>query len=201
MKISCIALAGGKSTRLGRNKLAEIIGGKTLFDRVMSALHTIGGEIIVVTSNDVVLPEPGARKLRVVKDLFPGTGSLGAIYTGLAASKTHFNLVVACDMPFLNVDLLRYMVATAPGFDLVAYNKDDRPEPLHAVYSSNCAAPMKSLIEQNRLRIIGVLPFIHTRYLTGQEIERFDPDYLSFFNVNNEEDLQKARAIALNSRS
>jgi molybdenum cofactor guanylyltransferase len=196
LKITCIALAGGKSTRLGRNKLAEIIGGYTLLERVLSSLAVFNAEIIVVTSPDISLPPIADRyALKVVNDIYPGTGSLGAIYTGLASSKTHLNLVVACDMPFLNIRLLRYMLSISHGYDLVAYNKDDRPEPLHAIYSKNCLAPMKSLIEQNKLRIIGILPFIRARYLEPAEIERFDPGYLSFFNINTQEDLQKARDL------
>jgi molybdopterin-guanine dinucleotide biosynthesis protein A len=196
LDISCIALAGGKSTRLGRNKLAEMIGRQTLFDRVLSSLAAFNAEIIVVASKDISLPSlVNHPKVKTVNDIYPGTGSLGAIYTGLSTSTTHLNLVVACDMPFLNTGLLRYMVSISSGYDLVAYNKDDRPEPLHALYSKNCLAPMKSLIEQNKLRIIGILPFIRARYLEPAEIERFDPGYLSFFNINTPEDLQRARDL------
>ena len=197
MNISCIALAGGKSTRLGRNKLTEVIGGKTLLNRVLDTLSLFEGEIILVTSPQSSLPSIAKYpQVRIVNDIFPGTGSLGGIYTGLSASKTHYNLVVACDMPFLNIGLLRYMIAVSEGNDLVAFNQDDRPEMLHAIYSKNCLKLMKSLIETNKLRIIGILPHIRVRYISQEEIERFDPQNLSFFNINTEEDLKKAKEIA-----
>jgi molybdenum cofactor guanylyltransferase len=199
LNISCIALAGGKSARLGRNKLAENIGGTTLLERVLNTLSLFQGDTIVVASGQSPLPEiPDLFKVRIVSDVYPGMGSLGGIYTGLYASTTLYNIVVACDMPFLNPELLRYMVSISEGFDLVAFNQNDRPEPLHAIYSRKCLAPMKSLIEHHDLRIISVLPYIKIRYLTEEEITRYDPQHLSFFNINTEMDLQKARQIAAN---
>jgi molybdenum cofactor guanylyltransferase len=196
LKISCIVLAGGKSTRLGRNKLLEVIGNKTLFERVIDTLLLFNSEIIMVTSvQSSLLLSHEYPQVREVKDIYPEKGSLGGIYTGLSASKTHYNLVVASDMPFLNIRLLRYMIDISKGFDLVVFNQDDRPELLHAVYSRNCLAPMKTLLEQNKLRIIGILPHIKVRYLTTQEIEIFDPQHLGFFNINTEEDLNIAQEI------
>jgi molybdopterin-guanine dinucleotide biosynthesis protein A len=196
VKFSCIALAGGKSTRLGRNKLDEVIGGRRVFQHVLDTLSSFDTEIIMVVSQQSVLPPMEQYPLvRVIKDIYPGSGSLGGIFTGLLASNQHYNLVVACDMPFLRIDLLHYMINISKGYDLVAYNPDNRPEPLHAIYSRNCLVPMKSLLEQNKLRIIGILPHIKTRYITLEEIEGFDPEHLSFFNINNEDDLNKAREI------
>jgi molybdenum cofactor guanylyltransferase len=199
LNISCIALAGGKSTRLGRNKLAEIIGGKTVLERVLNTLSLFRGDIIVVASGHLPLPEiPSHYEVKVVNDIYPGMGSLGGIYTGLYNSTTQHNIVVACDMPFLNPELLRYMVSISEGFDLVAYNQNDRPEPLHAIYSRACLAPMKTLIEHNQLRIINILPYIKVRYVGEEEIARYDPQHLSFLNINTETEVQRARQIASN---
>jgi molybdenum cofactor guanylyltransferase len=197
VKISCLVLAGGKSTRLGRDKIAELLGGKTLLERVLETLETFRSEIIIVTSGNSNLPSlTGYPGVKIVSDIYPGKGSLGGIYSGIKASNSHHNLVVAADMPFLNKDLLRYMVEIARGFDLVAFDEEDRPELLHAVYSKNCLAPMETLIRQNSLRIIGILPFIKVRYLSSQEVDRFDPQHLSFFNINTEEDLKKGIELA-----
>ncbi len=195
LKITCIVLAGGLSTRLRPNKIKEIIGGQTLLERVLSTLSIFESDIIIVSSEQASLPDFRNPRTRVVNDIYPGKGSLGGIYTGLMASRTHYNLVIAGDMPFLNVRLLQFMVKIAEGYDLVAYHENDRPELLHAVYSKNCLAPMQGLIRQGSLRIIGILPHIKVRYLTAEEIARFDPQHLSFFNVNTEADLLKAREI------
>ena len=120
MNISCIVLAGGKGLRLGRDKTVEIVGNTSLLERVVSSLSLLNSDIIIVTAAEQPLPYfIGYPRLRLVADIYPGKGALGGVYTGLATSDSLYNLVVACDMPFLNQDLLRYMVRLADGFDLV----------------------------------------------------------------------------------
>ena len=109
--ISCIVLAGGKSSRLGRDKVVEIIGSKSLLQRVVSCLSFFNCDIILVTAKGQSLPQfTDYPKLKVVADIYPGKGSLGGIYTGLTVSESFHNLVVAGDMPFLNRALLTYMM-------------------------------------------------------------------------------------------
>ena len=88
MEISCIVLAGGKSTRLGRNKITENIGGKMLLERVLDTLSLFKGEIILVTSAQSSLPElEKYPQVKIVKDIYPNRGSLGGIYSGMFFSK------------------------------------------------------------------------------------------------------------------
>jgi molybdopterin-guanine dinucleotide biosynthesis protein A len=199
MEISCIVLAGGKSTRLGRNKITENIGGKMLLERVLDSLSLFKGEIIIVTSAQSTLP--GVDKypqVRIVNDIYPDKGSLGGIYSGIFFSRTFYNLLVAGDMPFLSFNLLHYMADIAQGYDLVAFREGERFEPLHAVYSKNCILPLEMLLKQDNVRIIELLGYLsNVRYLTLAEIAEFDPRHLSFFNINNEDELHKAVRIAL----
>ena len=160
------------------------------------------GEIIIVTSDQANVPHDiSYPKLKIVNDIFPGKGSLGGIYTGLVASKTYYNIVVACDMPFLNHDLLKYFVGIADGFDLVAFNKDNKFEPLHAVYSRKCIPPMERLLQRNNVRIIEILPHVKVRNISLEEIDRIDPHHVSFFNINTEAELEIAREIANGDRN
>ncbi len=197
MDVSCIVLAGGKSTRLGRNKIVETIGNKSLLERVVSCLASFNNEIIIVTAENSSLPQlTNFPKLKVIKDIFPGKGSLGGIYTGLVASEAFYNLVVACDMPFLNLDLLRYMISLDEGYDVVIPKVNEILEPLHAVYSRKCLSPIEFLINQNRLSILELYPMVKVRYLEKIEIDRFDPRHLSFFNINTEADLRAGIDLA-----
>jgi molybdopterin-guanine dinucleotide biosynthesis protein A len=196
LKVGCIILAGGKSTRLGRDKLAEVIGGRHLLQRAVDTLSLFDGEIIIVTSQPSSLPEIAWNsQIRIVSDGHPGKGILGGIHTGLMASRSVYNIVVAADMPFLNADLLQYMLEIAVGMDLVVYREGDRFEPLHAVYSRDCVIGLKEMLGLTNVRLIEILYFARTRYLSLEEIERFDPQHLSFFNINFEEELEKARCI------
>ncbi len=197
MDISCIVLAGGKGLRLSRNKTLATVGNTSLLQRVVSYLGSFNSDIIIVTAARQSLPRlVGDSKLRMVTDTYPGKGALGGIYTGLAASDSFYNLVIACDMPFLNQALLRYMMQLSGGFDLVVPRLGNLCEPLHAVYAKSCLAPIENLLEQGNLSIIELFALVRVRYVAAEEINRFDPEHLSFFNINTEDDLEAARKIA-----
>ncbi|MCK4362854.1 MAG: molybdopterin-guanine dinucleotide biosynthesis protein MobA, partial [Dehalococcoidia bacterium] len=100
-----------------------------------------------------------------------------------------------CDMPFLNIDLLRYIMELSPGFDVVIPRVDEGVEPLHSVYSKNCLAPIEAYLREGRLKVSDLLPELKVRYVDNAEIERFDPRHLSFFNINSEADLERARRL------
>lgn len=193
MDISCIVLAGGKGLRLGKDKALETIGNKSLLHWVVSYLSLFKSNIIIVTAEKQSLSQlTDYPELRIVTDAYPDKGPLAGIYTGLAASDSLYNLVVACDMPFLNYALLNYMLQISADFDLVIPRLGDMVEPLHAVYSKTCLPPIKSLLEQGNLSIRGLFSLVRIRYVEATEINRFDPEHLSFFNINTKSDLQMA---------
>ncbi|HEY91339.1 MAG TPA: NTP transferase domain-containing protein, partial [Dehalococcoidia bacterium] len=100
MKTSSIILAGGKSLRLGYDKVLETVGSRSLVEKVVNSVATLSDDIIIVTASERNMPEfdnyPG---LKVVHDMYPGKGPLNGIYTGLHVSSTQCNIVVAADMP------------------------------------------------------------------------------------------------------
>ena len=196
MDIGGIVLAGGCGLRLGRDKASEIVGPQSLLEWVLSRLDFLSGEILLVTAGDMSGVEiSGYPHVRVVSDIYPGKGPLGGIYTGLRQAAAPYNLVVACDMPFLSRALLEYMIDVAGGFDLVLPRVGDLIEPLHAVYSRACLQPMESLLESGRLSVREVLGYVRVRYVEAEEMERFDPTHLSFFNVNTNSDLARAKGL------
>ena len=197
MEVSCIILAGGKSLRLGYDKVFETVGERNLLQQVISCAGTLGSEIIIVTAGEQTFPGlTDYSKLNIVTDIYPGRGPLGGIYTGLATSTSFYNLIVASDMPFLNRALLRYMIRLSVDFDLVVPRVGSLVEPLHAVYTKNCLAQIKPMIKQDRLSVNQLFHLVKTRYVEVKEIEKFDPRHLSFFNVNTEADLARARELA-----
>lgn len=162
-------------------------------------MSSISSEILLVISQKQARTSAQSYthpEARTVVDLYPGKGSLGGIYTGLTYSNSFYNLVVACDMPFLNTALLRHMISLSTGFDVVIPRLDDNIEPLHAVYSRNCASFIEEQLKRDDLRIRGFFDSVKVRYIEKEELERFDPEHLSFFNVNTEADLVKARTMA-----
>ena len=181
---------------MGRNKVLEYIDNKSLLEQVISRLSSFKSDIIIVTRQGQSIPRLGYPGLRAVADIYPGKGALGGIYTGLVASNSFYNLVVACDMPFLNQALLSYMIALSPGFDVVIPRLGTLVEPLHAVYSKDCLAPIETLLEEGNLKVSDIFPLVRVKYVEAEEIDRFDPGHLSLFNINTEDDLVKARQWA-----
>lgn len=195
MDAAFIVLAGGKGLRLGQDKASEIIGDRSLLERVVSRLIPFDCDIYIVTASERVFPSL-SRSIKTVTDIHRDKGPLGGIYAGLKASDATYNLVVACDMPFLNRDLLGYMLRVARGYDLAAPRVGELVEPLHAVYSRGCLAPIESLLERGDLRVRQLFGLVKMRYVEAEEIDRFDPQHLSFFNINDEADLARARDLA-----
>jgi molybdopterin-guanine dinucleotide biosynthesis protein A len=197
LEINGIVLAGGKSLRFGNDKASEAIGSKSLLQQVITSLRFLGGEIIVVTSDEHPISESiDHPKLRILTDILPGKGPLGGIYTGLAASTTEYNLVVASDMPFLNETLLRYQIEISEGYDITVPRLGKLVEPLHAIYARSCLGPMAEMIKQEHLSIYQLFRRVRVRYMEAAEIERFDPEHRSLFNINTKTDLATARRLA-----
>ncbi len=191
---SAIVLAGGASRRLGRDKSRELVGGVPLLQRVVDAVAPLASEVILSVAPDST--QEAFRGARLARDLRPGSGVLGGIHAGLEASRTPYSLVVACDMPFLNKALLRYVLSLAPGYDLVLPRPGGLTEPAHAVYSRECIPHIARLLEEGQRRIATLFPLVRVRYVEDDEVDRFDQERLSFFNVNTEADLARAREVA-----
>jgi len=205
--LSGAVLSGGQSRRLGQDKALLRLWdpqGPTLLEATINRLAAICDEVLVIS--DGPHPDWPALAARTVEDRYPGGGSLGGIYTGLLEAAHPFLLVVACDMPFLQPTLLRYMAGRPRDYDVLIprmhvtkeqkTNQDAHQlhlEPLHAIYGRPCREPMRALLERGERQIIRFFPAVRVRYLTAEEIAPFDPQGLAFWNVNTPKDLEEVR--------
>ena len=197
MGVSAIVLAGGLSRRLGRDKAVEPFDGEPLIRRVIGRLSELTTETVVVANSEArasQLPLPGDAKTAV--DIYPDSGSLGGIFTGLTAATNDWGFVVACDMPFLNSALISHMLTLRQGCDAVVPVLNGYPEPTHAAYSKTCLPHIERRLEARQLKIAGFFDDVRVRYVSEDEIDGFDSERLSFFNVNTPEDLARAVALA-----
>ncbi len=199
--VSGIVLAGGKSRRLGRDKAVELLGGKPMIRRVLERVAGLTSENIVVVADEARgTTLPLLEDTRVAVDVHSGMGSLGGIFSGLAAAGNEWAIVAACDMPFLNADLLGYLLSLREGVDVVAPVVAGRPEPTHALYSRECLPFIEERLRAEDLKITGFYGGVRVRYVEERDILRFDPELLSFFNVNSPQDLERALALAAAGR-
>ena len=189
---SAVILAGGKSVRMGRNKALLDFEGETLIGRVYRILKQAFDEILISANEPEMYDFLGAP---VVQDVYTSGGSLAGIHAGLLNSRAKHCFFLACDMPFVNVELVRYLYRLTGDYDLVIPISRSGPEPLHSFYSRRCISYIEQQLEDGNLRIIDFFHRIRMREVSFEEMREYDPQELSYFNINTQEkyDLAKTR--------
>jgi molybdopterin-guanine dinucleotide biosynthesis protein A len=184
--VSGIILAGGQSRRMGRDKALIDFQGKPIIAHVIATLRTLSQDVVVVSNRSTRYDPLGAR---VAADYDPPCGPLGGIAAGLQAMDSELAIVVACDMPFLNVSLLRWLIGQAEGYDAVVPQTGDEYEPLHAIYRRTCYNPIVRRIEQGDRRVISFFADVRLRTIKEAAWRAIDPAGRSLVNLNTPGDL------------
>jgi molybdopterin-guanine dinucleotide biosynthesis protein A len=193
MRITGVIQAGGRSTRMGGEPKALIeLGGRRIVERVLAAIAPVVDDVLVVTNT----PERYAfLGLPMVGDVFPEGGSLGGIYSGLAAAAGDAAFTVACDMPFLDPAVARLVVARADEGDVVIPRLGDQLETMHAVYGKRCLPHMEERLRAGRLKIVGFFDRVRVVEVPEADVRRVADPEIVFMNVNTPDELARARAL------
>ena len=191
--VSAVLLAGGQSRRMGVDKRFLQVGGQSLFSRAMDVLEEVFETVLVSVAQPI--PELPVRGHRVVEDLIAGSATLGGLYTALQSAHTEWVFAVACDMPLLNARLVRTLVDRRNEYDYVMPMIAAGPQPMHACYRRSCLGVLERRIKNRLLQLSGILD---ERSLKGcvipeSELIPFDPNLLSFLNINTPADLELIR--------
>ncbi|HPP06175.1 MAG TPA: molybdenum cofactor guanylyltransferase [Syntrophorhabdaceae bacterium] len=185
MDVSCAILAGGASSRMGRDKATMVINGKSLIEHVYDSVKGMFEEIMVISHNTNILNK---KKIKIYNDIIPVQSTLTGIVTALIYSSNPYVFVVACDMPNISDKGIRYVLENIKGEDIVIPRVEKGYEPLHAVYSRTCIPYILNLIEKRNFRIANLFSFLTVKIL--EESPFFIKDGQSIFiNINKEEDL------------
>jgi molybdopterin-guanine dinucleotide biosynthesis protein A len=182
-------LMGGKSSRMGQPKAMLRFDGEPLIGHLVRKLALLFSQIVVVTAPGQEIPSLGVK---FVRDEVPYQGPVGGIFYGLKASGHPICFVTSCDAPFLKLPLISHLLSQISEYDVVVPVWEDRLQPLHAVYRSSVAPALKEQLERNEMRPIFLYDKVRTRKVSAEEVRRFDPDGLSFLNMNTPEDYQTA---------
>ncbi|MCF8127757.1 MAG: molybdenum cofactor guanylyltransferase [Deltaproteobacteria bacterium] len=188
--VSGIILAGGKSSRYGKNKALVEIDGVPLIERVMRVMEPIFSTVVLITNTPKTY---SFLNVPMFEDRIKGLGPLGGILTGLKVISDNAGFFVACDMPFLNSGLIRYLTSVRHGFDVVVPTFSGKFEALHALYTKNCLKEIEKLINDGIYQTIQLFESVHVRFVAENEIRRFDPELSSFSNINKPEELRKMK--------
>jgi len=190
--------AGGMSRRMGADKARLLLGGRPLITHVLERVAPLGDEVIVTTNAPQAFPFLGG--VRLVPDEQPGAGALAGLRTALRAASHERLLVLACDLPFVCVPLIEHLLRAAPPADVVVPRWHGELEPLHAVYRRGCLAAVERALAAGRRRMIDFHADVRVHVVEEGVLARFDPQGLTFFNVNTPHDLQAAERLLSETR-
>lgn len=195
MKAAAIILAGGKSSRMGTNKALLKINEKTNIERTRDALKLLFDDIILVTNEPETYEFLG---MKMTSDHYPGMGPLAGVHAGLTASDYDVNLIVACDMPFVSVELAEALVESCSHYDAVIPVINGKQHPLFAVYHKKIAGEAAKSIEEARLRMKHLFDRINVLYMTESDLQTYSQMDLErvFFNMNNPNEYEDAKKWA-----
>jgi molybdopterin-guanine dinucleotide biosynthesis protein A len=198
--LSIAIQAGGESRRMGREKALAPFLGQPLITRVIERVTPIADEVLV-TSNS---PQSFRfLKAPVFMDLVQSRGALGGLYTALSFARNPMVGVVACDMPFVNPDLLdaEYHEMRDNPIDLVIPRLKKGLQPFHAVYRRETCLPyVRSALQEGIWRVDAWFEKVRVSYFPEEEILKFDPSLRCFWNVNTPEELAAAEQYASQMR-
>lgn len=187
--VTGVILAGGASRRMGRNKALMKIGGATLIERVYRTLAALFSDVIIVTNTP---QEYAFIPCRKVPDIYPGQGSIAGLHAGLFSSSTQRVFIAACDMPFLNPELIRLLCSAAGESDaVIPLNREGLREPLHALYTRTTLPVVQEIIEQGDKSILILLDRVRTRLVTPEGYCSIAGAEESFRNVNTPEEFRE----------
>jgi molybdopterin-guanine dinucleotide biosynthesis protein A len=193
MRVTGVVQAGGKSTRMGGAPKALVeLGGRRLIERVVAVVREVVDDVLVVTNTPELYRFLG---LPMVADVFPDHGSLGGIYSGLAAAPGDAAFTVACDMPFLRASVARLVVERAGQADVVIPRVGEQFETMHAVYGKACLPHMEARLRAGRFKIVGFFDAVRVLEVSEAEVARHADPATVFMNVNTPEELARARAL------
>lgn len=135
-EVTGVVLAGGQSKRMGVDKASLVLGGKPMIAHAIDRLREVLPEVVVVAKDACRLDLPGVK---VIADAAPDVaGALVGIHSALLAVKTPYAFVVACDMPYIQPELVRRMIEACHGCDALVPKIGAAIEPLFALYSRVC---------------------------------------------------------------
>jgi len=197
--LTIVFQAGGESQRMGSDKALIDYLGQPLIKHVIQRVEQLADQILVTTNDPDSYNFLG---LPLFRDIIPDRGSLGGLYTAISAANHPLVAVLACDMPFLNPGLLEYEVdqINSRNVDVVIPQTNSGLEPFHAVYRRDtCLEPIKSSLDSGKWRVDSWFPEVNLHIISQNTLVKFDPQLLSFFNINTPGDLEDALQIASNT--
>jgi molybdenum cofactor guanylyltransferase len=195
MKVGAVILAGGKSSRMGQNKALLPINGLSNIERIKNKISEVFEDILLV-ANDREIYE--FLHLPIVEDKVKEKGPLAGIQAGLLAAKHDANVFIACDMPFVAVEIANKLIEESEGYDVVIPVVAGKHQPLFAIYKKSILPVLEACLLNDQLRIKHLLDQVKVNYVSESQLVIKEIDNLEqvFYNMNHPSEYEKAKKIA-----
>ncbi|OPY72821.1 MAG: putative molybdenum cofactor guanylyltransferase [Syntrophorhabdus sp. PtaU1.Bin058] len=185
-------LAGGRNTRMGRDKATLVLDSELLIQRVYGVVQRVFNTVVVVSNNHDALP---GMDVPIIRDVVAAQSPMAGIVSALMYTGADYVFALACDMPFLSGEAIQYMLDNISGEDIIIPKTEKGYEPLHAIYGRSCISYMLTLLERGKYKIRDILPYLSIKAV--KEAPPFFCNGISVFtNVNTEEEFKKALAAS-----
>ena len=190
---TAIILAGGKSSRMGFDKQFLTIGDNRIMDIVISKLLEEFSDIIIVTNKPEEYSDEKYDKHKIVSDIIAGKGPLSGLHVGLKNAKSEYAFFIACDMPNINLDFIRYMkkkiIETSP--DACVAETDEHIEAFNSFYSSDIVSTIEKQLQNDKRSVYSLLKTVTTFYISEDVTLKFSKDFDMFKNLNTPKELEE----------
>lgn len=181
MKMSAIILAGGKSSRMGQDKGLMPLNGEPMVQKIINTAKEITDTILIISNNK----EYEQFGYPVFEDEIKDQGPMAGIYTGLLHSSTPKNLILSCDVPFVQVELLKELINKSDDFDITIPRKDDKTHQLIGVINKSCLASFKNNIDNNQLKLKIAYEALNLNVIDANQFDK-----KMFTNINSKDDIK-----------
>ena len=198
LRVGAYVLAGGSSTRFGRDKALVEFAGKPMLARMIELMRTFAPDVRIVAAHG----KYADFETEIVEDLWPGEGPLGGIVTALLNTKERetareWNVIVSCDMPFLSADWMKFLAerAAESNAQVVLPHSEHGPEPLCACWRTNAVETLRAAFERGVRKVTQGISLLRSEVLDERDWKRFDSAGRLFWNMNTAADYAEARRI------
>jgi molybdopterin-guanine dinucleotide biosynthesis protein A len=207
--VEAFLLAGGKSSRMGRDKAFLKLSGVPMFQRTADLLTSLVTKttLVISASQQGNLDKTNDTNpystfgLPMLVDSWPSAGPLGGIATALANAQSKWSLILACDMPFLTKEWLTFLLGrtaqsetdTALKIDAIVPETNRGLEPLCAIYRASCAPILAAMLDRGVRKVTDALADLNLHRILENEWRQFSPDGNLFGNLNTWQDYLEAQ--------
>jgi molybdenum cofactor guanylyltransferase len=169
------------------------VSGRPVINIIADKFTGLFDETIIISNEPELFEHLG---LQVYTDVYPRMGPVSGIHSGLYHSHNNNVFVLGCDVPFINMDLVAYMVNNIGDYDSVVPEIDSYLQPLAAVYSRKCLPILTACLQEDRVKLVRIFEELNALVLGRDELEKFGIVEEIFLNVNDIEALNFAAKIA-----